>query len=357
MNQVLSGLASRLFLDAARPLVDSRIAASSRPFDGGEPFRPYPSSRLWSVVHYGVFVPRLPDPYRYVNTMTFIGPTGTAAFDNDELATSDVRGLATVLSSTASNDLHHYAGYDSRTDCDFAADGSILRWGDDLTLTIDGEHVRVAGRYETFEVDLDLQLTDQVSYFVRTPIYQHLSLLAPYTGTIRDSTGSTAISGLGTFEYARAMGHQAAVSKALPSALKLPVDLFTYQVIELDERTQLLLTDVQARGRTACRLLHVRVLGEETSVYEDVTFEVTAWDRPQTDRWGRTMRVPQTMRWTVRDGASVVFRIDATVDSPLRFGHGRGYVSAYSYDGVFRGAPVAGSGYMEWVDTRSIGSR
>ncbi|QRY63233.1 hypothetical protein JVX90_03030 [Gordonia sp. PDNC005] len=357
MNQVLSGLASRLFLDAARPLVDSRIAASGRPFDGGEPFRPYPSSRLWSVVHYGVFVPRLPDPYRYVNTMTFIGPTGTEAFDNDGLVDSDARNLATVLSSTASIDHHHYAAYDSGADCDFAADGSILRWGDDLTLTVDGERVHVTGRYETFDVDLDLRLTDQVSYFVRTPVYQHLSLLAPYTGTIRDSTGSTAVSGLGTFEYARAMGHQAGSPRALPNALKLPVDLFTYQVIQLDDRTQLLLTDVQARGRTACRLLHVRVLGEETSVYEDVTFEVTAWDRPQTDQWGRTMRVPQRMRWTVRDGATVVFRIDATVDSPLRFGHGRGYVAAYSYDGTFRGASVAGSGYMEWVDTRSIGNR
>ncbi|GEE00880.1 hypothetical protein nbrc107696_13260 [Gordonia spumicola] len=357
MTQLISGLLSRAVLDVALPFVDSRITASGRPFDGGEPFRPYARSRAWSVVHYGVFVPLLPEPHRYVNTMTFIGATGTEAFDNDELVGTDARDLATVLSSTAVGDQHHYKGYDSRSDCDFADDGSVLRWGDDLTITVHDREVHVAGRYESFDVDLSLTLTDQVSYFVRTPIYQHLSLLAPYTGTITDASGTTKVSGLGTFEYARALTQQAAVASPVPAVAKLPVDLFTYQVIQLDERTQLLLTDVQARGRTACRLLHVRVLGEETSVYDDVRFEVTAWDRPQVDRWGRRMRVPQTMRWTVRDGDALVFAIDATVDSPLRFGHGRGYVAAYTYSGEFRGASVDGSGYMEWVDTRSIGSR
>ena len=31
---------------------------------------------------------------------------------------------------------------------------------------------------------------------------------------------------------------------------------------------------------------------------------------------------------------------------------GRGYVGAYTYIGTYRSTPVAGSAYLEWVDTQ-----
>ncbi|WP_426335022.1 DUF6670 family protein, partial [Mycobacteroides abscessus] len=43
---------------------------------------------------------------------------------------------------------------------------------------------------------------------------------------------------------------------------------------------------------------------------------------------------------------------EGVVDAPLRYGHGRGYVGAYSYTGYYQGNPVGGSAYMEWVDTQ-----
>jgi hypothetical protein len=62
------------------------------------------------------------------------------------------------------------------------------------------------------------------------------------------------------------------------------------------------------------------------------------------------MRVPQRFRWTVRDGGDELAVIEATPDSTLRYGHGRGYVGAYSYHGEYRRRPVTGTRYFERID-------
>ncbi len=348
MDHPISRALSYAVVDGFLPLLDSRITHSRTPFDAPEILRPHSASRLWGVTHYGVFVPDLPAPLRYVNTMTLIGAAGAELFDNDHLSAADARNTTTVLSSTAAAGHHHYRSYDSSTECEFAADGSQLRWADDVEIDVDLPRVVVRGRYPAFTVDLELTVSDQVSYFVRTPIYDHLSLLAPYTGTV----DGTAVSGLGTFEYARIRSHQALSSRPLPEPLKLPVDFFTYQIVNLDERTQVLLTDVRARGRVACRLAHVRVLGGTTDVYDDVTMDVLEYGEPLVDDQGRSMRVPARIRWTVRDRGTTLLTLDGTVDSELRYGHGRGYVGAYSYTGEFHGDAVAGSAYLEWIDVQ-----
>ena len=347
---VSTGL-SRLLVRLA-PLMDDRVKASAAPFDHSIEFRPYAGSRLWGWTHFGVFVPSLPGPHRYLNTMTLIGSTGTEIFDNDHLVDGDARGLSTVFSSTASSGNHHYRGYQP-DDCAFEDDGSTLMWGDNLTIEVDLPTVNVVGRYDTFSVDLTLDVTDQVSYFVRAPFYQHLSLLAPYQGTITDHDGVTAISGLGTFEYARAMSQQALTKRAMPGRLKLPMDFFTYQVIQIDETTQMLLTRVEARGQAACNLVHIRSVGGTAEAYEDVHFEVLTWADPIVDELGRSMRMPRDFRWQVRDadGRSVL-DLTGECDSPMRFGHGRGYAGAFTYEALLRGESKSGTAYIEWVDVR-----
>lgn len=64
MSHLISTALSRLVVDAAMPLVDTRIPASTTPFSQADVLRPYTRSRRWSTVHYGVFVPDLPAPYR-----------------------------------------------------------------------------------------------------------------------------------------------------------------------------------------------------------------------------------------------------------------------------------------------------
>ncbi|MEN3223655.1 DUF6670 family protein [Mycolicibacterium porcinum] len=356
ISQPVSRAFSRGVVDVLRPMVDRRLPASREPFDGAAMLRPHAGTGPWTATHYGVFVPLLPPPHRYLNTMTLIGATGAELFDNDYLAAPDARRTATVLSSTAAPGHHHYRAYDTGRDCTFAPDGSHLRWGENLTIDVDHSHVTVSARYENFSADLELSTTDQVSYFVKTPIYDHLSLLATYSGTIEDDSGASTVSGLGTVEYARFLTHQSLTSRPLPAPLKLPVDFFTYQIVNLDADTQFLLTDVRARGRIACRLAHLRVLGGSTDVYVNTRMDIIDYrEEPMIDELGRSMPVPQRFRWTITDDDNAhVLTLDCTVDTPLRYGHGRGYVGAYGFQGHYLGEPVHGSGYLEWVDTQRV---
>ncbi|MUL67303.1 hypothetical protein BOO86_22710 [Mycobacterium sp. CBMA 234] len=347
-KHVISRALSRAVIDGMLPLVDSRLTASRQPFDAPQIIQPHDTSRAWGVAHFGVFVPDLPEPYRYLNTMTLLGASGTELFDLDHLAATDARDTSTVFSSTAHADQRFYRAYDMHTDCSFTSDARRLRWAEDLAINVALPHVVVRGRYPQFDVDLKLEVTDQVSYFVKTPIYDHLSLLAPYSGTVDD----VEVSGLGTFEYARIRTHQALTRRPMPAQLKLPLDFFTYQIINLDERTQVLLTDVRARGRTACRLAHVRVLGRETEVYDDVHFAVTEYGEPLVDDRGNPMRRPRKIKWSVRDGGREVLTLIGALDAPWRLGHGPGYATAYSYTGTWRSEPVSGSAYLEWVDVQ-----
>ncbi|MEB3033913.1 DUF6670 family protein [[Mycobacterium] nativiensis] len=348
MRHPISRALSYAVIDGLLPLADRRLPASRRPFDLPQIIQPHAQSRVWGTTHYGVFVPDLPEPHRYLNTMTLLGASGTELFDLDHLAAPDARDTTTVFSSTAKEDQRFYRSYDMRAQCRFSDDGGDLRWGDDLALDVALPRVAVRGRYPGFDVDLELAVTEQVSYFVKSPIYDHLSLLAPYRGVV----DGVEVSGLGTFEYARIRTHQGFLRRTMPAALKLPMDFFTYQIIAIDDHTQILLTDVRARGRVACRLAHVRVLGGATEVYTDVEFTVTAYGDPLLDDRGNTMRCPRTIRWTVRDGDRDILAVDGTVDSPWRQGHGPGYVAAYSYTGTWRSAVVSGSAYLEWVDVQ-----
>ncbi|WP_285030265.1 DUF6670 family protein [Mycolicibacterium sp. lyk4-40-TYG-92] len=344
----ISRALSRAAIDGLLPLIDSRLPASRRPFDAPEILKPHDRSRAWGVTHFGVFVPDLPEPYRYLNTMTLLGASGAELFDLDHLAAADARDTTTVFSSTAHAEQRFYRAYDMRADCSFAADGASLRWAEDLAIDVALPSVVVRGRYPQFDVNLKLVVTEQVSYFVKTPIYDHLSLLAPYTGTV----DGVAVSGLGTFEYARIRTHQALTRRPVPARLKLPLDFFTYQIINIDERTQVLLTDVRARGRTACKLAHVRVLGGETAVYTDVHFAVTEYGEPLIDDRSNTMRRPRKFKWAVRDGDREILALIGTVDAPWRPGHGPGYVTAYSYTGTWGTGSVSGSAYLEWIDVQ-----
>lgn len=354
MAQWPQRFAARLLLDGLAPRIDQRISASKMPFSAPGILRPEVNSRRWASTHYGVFVPELPAPHRYLNTMTLIGATGSICFDNDYLSSSDARRTATVLSSTAAPGHRHYRAYDTHADCAFDEDGSALTWGDDLTLTANFPSFTVDAQYPQFAATLTITATHAASWFVRSMVCDHLSLLATCTGVIEDATGTTDIAGLCTVEYARYMSPQALTSRPLPGALKLPLDFFTYQIVNLDETTQLLLTDVRAAGVTACRLAHIRSLDGANTVYEDVTMSVTRYrGAPAIDELGRPMRVPQQIHWIVRENGRAVVEFTADVDSELRYGHGRGYAGAYSYTGAWLNRPIAGSGYLEWIDCES----
>jgi hypothetical protein len=82
-----------------------------------------------------------------------------------------------------------------------------------------------------------------------------------------------------------------------------------------------------------------------------VRFDVTEYAaEPVTDAWGRSMRLPVRFTWTAGD----VLTVHGTVDSPPRFGIGRGYILGYSCEGEYRGRPFQARAYMEYVDVEAV---
>lgn len=345
--------ATRLIADVLLPRFDHAVAESRRPFRQPDILRPHAGSRRWGWTHYGVFLPQLPEPFRYCNLMTMIGASGTVLFDNDHLVTTTARDTATVLSSTANGARHLYRAYSVQNDCEMRADGAVVRFGDNLEIRGYWPRFHVQAAWEDFRLDLDVECTDTVSWFVRNAAYDHLSLLSTCSGTLtRGSETLTLERTLCTFEYARCVSPQVLAGKPLPAAWKLPADFFAYNIINIDEATQLLLTDVCALGHTAFKGVHERRLDGQADVHvEDVAFTVQEYaPEPALDPLGRSMRLPRVFSWTVRNHGEQVLDIRCTVDAPWRWGHGRGYVTAYRYEGRYRGRAVAGTGYLEYVD-------
>lgn len=351
-NRVMT-LASRLIVGSLLPRIDHAVEESRRPFRQPEMLRPNIHSKRYGWTHFGIFLPNLPAPFRYCNLMTLLGSTGTVMFDNDYLVSTNPRDTATVLSSTALGASHLYRGYSIRQECETQEDGSQIRFGDNLEIRGSYPHYEVTAAYDDFHLELTISCTDTVSWFVRNLAYDHLSLLATCKGTITQGGQTIKLDNtLCTFEYARCVSPHALVKRSLPEAWKVPADFFTYQIINLDDSTQLLLTDVRSLGRTAFKGVHMRTLKGEAEVYvENVELSVLEYEPERAVAPdGRSMRLPRVFTWIVHAGGTTLLELRCTIDAPWRFGHGRGYVSCYRFEGTYQGRAQSGSGYIEYVD-------
>ena len=68
---------------------------------------------------------------------------------------------------------------------------------------------------------------------------------------------------------------------------------------------------------------------------------------------GRSMTMPRRLRWRVDDtDGTELISIDGTTNGDWSYGLGAGYAGSYAYTGRYRGAPVAGTAYIEWIDRR-----
>ncbi len=340
-----------LFLERAYPLADTTAAEEGRPIPADCPMPPYVDSKRYGWTHYGVMIPNLPAPHRFFSIMSIVGTPGALAFDTDHALKDSPRRNATVVSGTAATHPAHFAGYSIPRDCEMAEDGSVIRFGNEVEIRGRYPEYRVRAEYAGLRLDLQIRNTDKVSWFMKTPVYDHFSLLSEYSGQLHWQGKTREIAGLCTFEYAACFSPYLLRDKPLPPALKLPLDFFTYQIINLDEKTQLLLTRVCMGGATAVCRLYVRALDRYSLRYE-AEWEVTEYrEEPGIAPDGRRMRLPRRFRWNVpgEDGIPLL-RIDCEVDTPFTYGLGSGYVGGYLYAGEYEGKPVSGRGYVEYID-------
>jgi hypothetical protein len=318
-------------------------ALNGRPFEGGTPFGP-PQGR-YRTAHYGIMVPNLPQPYRFLNVVAVVGQPKVRIFRNQHLIRTTAADTASLLTASGVAD-GHFAGYRIGQDCELRPDGTLLRFGDDLVLE---------GRYPEFSVrrthaeagfELSLRATDTVSHFAKLAggIYDHWSLLCEYTGTLHHDGVGTDVAGLCTLEYARA------------AHISLPFRFFTYHVLNIDARTQVLMGEVLGPlGARLQQAVYVRSLDDHGAVYSDgFRFVVDRFeDEPRTTPEGIRMLLPRDFHWRVADdrGRQLIC-VEGRCNDDFRYGLAAGYAGSYEYQGRFRGEPIHGSGYIEYIDGR-----
>ncbi|AJE85607.1 hypothetical protein SLNWT_5231 [Streptomyces albus] len=334
-------------------LVNRTGSLNGRPFPPGTPMRP-PAGRLRNWAHYGLMVPDLPEPHRFFGVMSIIGTPGVTVFANDRLITTTPEDTAYTVSATASMDSGQFLVQSIARDCDFRADGSRLRFGEELLVEGAPPRLTVRRTHPDVTVELDVEVTGTASHFAALPgTYRHWSLLARYRGRIEHGGRHQDIAGLCTFEYAAGAGTR---SLPLTRRLKVPVRLFTYHVLNLDERTQALLVEVLGPGGFPLqRAVYLRSLDDHGSVHTRgfalgiTSYEATGRATPD----GRSMRLPRTLAWRVQDEAGrELLSVEGTTGGDFAYGLGAGFVGSYTYTGRFRGAEIGGRAYLEYVDCR-----
>ena len=303
---------------------------------------PPPSGRRRSWVHYGVMMPGLPEPHRFFTVMAIAGTPGVRLFANDHLITTSPADTAYVVSATSSMTRDQFRAYPIGADCDFAPDGSRLRFGDDLTIAGRLPQLTVHRRHAEVEVVLDVDVSDVTTHFVRLPgVYRHWSRLARARGRV----GDVEVDGPCTVEYAAGVGLHSLLDRRLP--VHLPASFFTYHVLNVDAETQLLFTRVLGPGGVPVqRALHVRTPAGSSTVRAAHRWTAHAHDERVTPD-GRRMPVPSRFTWQA-DGVLA----HGTAHGDWTYGLGAGFVGSYDYEGTFRGRPIGGVGYVEYVDLR-----
>jgi hypothetical protein len=316
---------------------------------------PPPSGRRRSWAHYGVMMPGLPEPHRAFGVMSIVGTPGVRIFANDDLITTTPNDTAYLVSATSSMSRDQFRAYRIGEQCDFAADGSRLRFGDELTITGSHPAFSVHRRHAEVEVRLDIAATGAITHFVRLgAIYSHWSMLCQAQGRIVHAGVNTEVEGLCTLEYAAGLGPHSVLDRRLPGSLNLPARFFTYQVLNVDDETQLLFTYVLGpAGIPVQKAVHVRTLGTgAVSFRRGHSFAVHEYERePHLTPDGRSMRLPLRFTWRVDAGGRPI-EVHGTTNGDFAYGLGAGYVGTYDYEGTFRGRAISGHAYMEFIDCR-----
>ncbi|RJQ82236.1 hypothetical protein D5S17_02510 [Pseudonocardiaceae bacterium YIM PH 21723] len=319
-----------------------------RRFETPDLLRPRLKGLSAGTVHYGLMISDLPAPHNVLSVMMMIGRAGVQAFDNDTWLPGGRRHSAFLTTHTSAEGAHHYRQYDARGECDFQEDGSSLKWGGDLTITGPYPHYRVTGRYDGWGYDLRLDVTDALTRFIEMPIYHHMGLLAPYTGTITHQGETVEVSGLGTWEYAYGFTPYQLVD--LPG-LALPWDTFSYQVAVAGD-TMLSFGVIEAKGIRGAHGLYERSLDGVTRGYPDSDFTVLEYqDERQPNALGVPCRIPKTVHWQVRDeSGEPILDWTGHVDQPFVPGFGQGFIGAYRAEGTYRGRPFNDNVYCEYIN-------
>ena len=309
----------------------------------------------FASTHYGIMIPDLPEPYRYLSYASVIGDVGAKITKvSPKLTDLAPENTATLVHGTALSETKDaYKIYDIQHQLKFQQSPFRIDFAEDSSLYEEDGNYRLVSNLADLKADLTLTPTDALTWFAHSSLYQHFSVLMKYSGTLTQQGKTIEISGLCTLEHWKAISVSMLPKQLLTHNLTLPLSSFSYQVINLNAEEQLVLAFISFAGEPAYTAVSYRHVDGTSIQYDQADFEVIALKTdPLITPDGYVMEVPQSFRWVVSHEGEKVLDLIAVVDTPYCYGLAAGYVTSYQWIGEFKRQKAEGRGYLEFIDRR-----
>ncbi|WP_130802658.1 DUF6670 family protein [Acinetobacter ihumii] len=333
------------------PLINQSNSFSRQIFQQDAIIQPYVDHPFYSCSRYGFNFPNLIAPCHYLNISATFGMTGLLCYDSPLLHQHSPRQHANVFISTGLNNeplLQHYGLVGDEV---IQTPDKIL-FGRELLIEGNYPEFQIKGHYDHIEFQLQINVGRQASWLMKSPVYDHFSLMMHYQGHFNLQGEQIEVAGMGSFEFARAATPHLLIEQPLSLIDKIPVNFMTYQIMNLDDQTQLILHKVDIAGKPMNYKAYIRHKSGLCDVFDDVEFQVTDYlDKPTMSRLGEYTLLPKTFEWKIFDHSADLFlEIQAEVKTEYQFGLGLGYVAAFEFKILNDEHMHSGQGYMEYID-------
>ncbi|NIE95583.1 hypothetical protein F3J02_03645 [Acinetobacter sp. Tr-809] len=317
---------------------------------------PHTDYKRYGSTHYGIMIPDLPEPYRYLSWASVIGYVGFPITDSDYQMSFRGKGdTASLVHGTAlSSTEEAFKTYSIVDDIKFSEKPFSVIFNNETSLTeIEGGFLLATNR-EDLQIAIKLVPTEAITWFAYGSLYKHFSVLMKYEGRIIQKGESIEVNGLCTLESWKAVATSMLKNQRLVNSIQIPVKIFSYQVINLNNKEQLVLAFICYEDQPILTSVYYRHIDSTSIQFNgDIKFEVTKNKvEPQITPDGYSMYVPETFEWTAHHDNEKVLEIKAEVDTAYCYGLAAGYVSSYKWQGMFQGKDLNGRGYLEYIDRR-----
>ncbi|RLZ06640.1 hypothetical protein EAH57_15495 [Acinetobacter sp. 2JN-4] len=315
---------------------------------------PHTEYKRYGSTHYGVMIPDLPEPYRYLSWASVIGYVGFPITDTEYQISNRGKGdTASLVHGTAlSSTEEAFKIYSIIDDIEFSKDPFSVNFKNDTFFKECEDGYLLTTNRDDLQLEVKLKPTKAVTWFAYSPLYKHFSVLMHYEGRMVQKGETVEIQGLCTLESWKAVATSMLKNQLLVKHIQLPVKIFSYQVVNLDENQQLLLAFICYEDKPILTSVYYRHIDGTSSQFNgDVLFEVTKnQTEPQVTPDGYSMNVPDTFKWVAHHNGEKILEIFAEVDTPYCYGLAAGFVSSYKWQGMFKGNDLQGRGYLEFID-------
>ncbi|WP_130804258.1 DUF6670 family protein [Acinetobacter ihumii] len=306
----------------------------------------HPPQGRFKLVYHGLMLPNLPAPLHFLNFMALMGQPKIPLFYNPSIIKDKASNTASVMIAMSPHQVGHLKSYHLNQQCQIAPYHYLFDQIDSLKGFF--PEFEIQRQDSELEVQLKISTTNHATHFtaLKWNLFEHWSLLCQCEGIIKYQNQQYEISGMGSFDYARAAN--------IPY---LPLAFYTHQLINLDETTQVILSQVRNQwnqiiySRFYLRDMH----GEQLFADKKVYFHVHRVFPKITTPSRRQMYLPREFSWSVKENGKVIFEIKAQSRGDFKFGLGAGYSGSFRYRARFYDQAFEGeSGYCEYIDIRPL---